>query len=70
MEEEKIEDVKSWPKPKSVKDIQVFLSFANFYKKFIKNFDKIALSPTLILWITKKSIGNKLQSTQAKNQES
>ena len=31
MEAEKIEVKKDWPEPKSVRDIQVFLGFANFY---------------------------------------
>ena len=35
MEVERIEVVKEWPKPKSVQNIQVFLSFANFYWQFI-----------------------------------
>ena len=35
MEEERIDAVKAWPKPKSVKDIQVFIGFANFYRRFI-----------------------------------
>jgi len=26
-----IKAIKEWPKPKSYRDIQVFLSFANFY---------------------------------------
>ena len=37
-----IEKVKNWLEPKSVKDIQVFLCFANFYCCFIHNFSKIA----------------------------
>lgn len=32
--------MKTWPEPKSIKDIQIFLSFTNFYKRFIKNFGK------------------------------
>ena len=32
-----------------IKDIQVFLEFANFYKRFIHYFSKIATSITLIL---------------------
>ena len=40
---EKIEVVKEWPKPKLVQDIQVFLSFANFYQQFIHGFSKIAV---------------------------
>ena len=31
MEAKRIEVVKDWPKPKSVRNIQVFLGFANFY---------------------------------------
>lgn len=35
MEDKRIEAVKNWPKPKSVRDIQVFLGFTNFYYRFI-----------------------------------
>ena len=35
MEEKKIDAVKNWLEPKSVRDIQVFLGFANFYCRFI-----------------------------------
>ena len=42
MEAERIEVVRKWPEPKSVRDIQVFLGFANFYRRFIKGFSKIA----------------------------
>ena len=31
MEDERIRAVKQWPEPKLVRDIQVFLGFANFY---------------------------------------
>ena len=44
MEAEKIEVVKEWPEPKSVRDIQVFLGFANFYQRFIQGFSRIAAS--------------------------
>ena len=30
-----VKAIKEWPKPKSYRDIQVFLSFANFYRRFI-----------------------------------
>ena len=42
MEVEQIEVVRKWLEPKSVRDIQVFLGFANFYRQFIKGFSKIA----------------------------
>lgn len=28
--------VKTWSEPKSVKDIQIFLDFVNFYRRFLK----------------------------------
>ena len=49
MEEEKIDAVKAWPKPKSVQDIQVFIGFANFYQRFIQGFSKIAALLTSML---------------------
>ena len=49
MEEEKIEAVKAWPEPKSIRDIQVFLGFANFYQRFIQGFSKIAAPFTSML---------------------
>ena len=52
MEEEIIKVVKAWPKPQLVKDIQVFLGFANFYRRFIRNFSRIAAPFTLILQTT------------------
>ena len=41
IEEEKIDTVKTWPKQKSVQNIQVFIRFANFYQRFIQSFSKI-----------------------------
>ena len=38
--------------PKSVKDIQAFLGFCNFYKRFIKDFAKIA---HLLIQLTHKN---------------
>lgn len=35
-----------WPEPKSRKDLQKFLGFANFYRHFIHNFSNIALPLT------------------------
>ena len=35
MEDERIKAMRNWPEPKSVRDIQVFLGFGNFYRHFI-----------------------------------
>ena len=49
IEEERINAVKAWPEPKSLRDIQVFIGFANFYRRFIQDFSKIAAPLTSIL---------------------
>ena len=49
MEDEKIEAIKQWPKPQSVRDIQMFLKFANFYQQFIQRFSWIAAPLTSML---------------------
>jgi len=42
MEKEKVQGVIEWPVPKSMKDVQKFLRLANYYRRFIKDFSKIA----------------------------
>jgi len=42
MEEEKVDGVLSWPEPKNVKDIRKFLGLANYYRRFIKDFARVA----------------------------
>ena len=49
IEDKKIEAVKQWPEPQSVRDIQVFLGFANFYRRFIQGFSRIAAPLTSML---------------------
>ena len=42
MQKEKIEGVLNWPAPRNVKEVQKFLGLANYYRRFIKDFAKIA----------------------------
>ena len=49
MEDKRIEAVKQWPEPQLVRNIQVFLGFANFYRRFIQEFSRIATSLTSML---------------------
>jgi len=42
MEAEKVDGVLSWPQPKNVKDIRKFLGLANYYRRFIKDFARVA----------------------------
>jgi hypothetical protein len=48
MESSRIRSIQEWPAPKSIKQVQRFLGFANFYRMFIKNFTK-TLGPVLQL---------------------
>lgn len=45
----KIEVVKNYPIPKNIKDIQSFLGLANYYRRFIKDFSKVAQPMTALL---------------------
>jgi hypothetical protein len=38
----KIDSIFTWPIFKSFKNVQIFLDFANFYKRFIKGYSEIA----------------------------
>jgi hypothetical protein len=42
MDKSKVETIQCWATPSSVKDVQRFLGFANFYRRFIKGYSKIA----------------------------
>ena len=42
IEKVKVKAVLDWPVPKSVKDVQKFLGLANYYKRFVEGFAKIA----------------------------
>jgi len=51
MDPKKIRTIIEWKKPATVRDVQCFLSFANFYRIFIRNYSKIVASLT---WLTRK----------------
>ena len=42
MEQKKIKAIKEWKILMKVKDIESFLGFANFYRRFIQNFSHTA----------------------------
>ena len=42
MDPAKVKGITDWPTPRTVKQVQVFLGFCNFYRRFIKNFSDIA----------------------------
>jgi Reverse transcriptase (RNA-dependent DNA polymerase)/RNase H-like domain found in reverse transcriptase len=51
----KVKVIQDWPEPQKVKDIQSFLGFANFYRRYIHNYSDIVVPLTCltqkdILW--------------------
>ena len=52
MNPKKLDTILSWPAPRSVKDVQSFLGFCNFYRCFISHYSQIALP---LVALTQKS---------------
>jgi hypothetical protein len=52
MASDKVQVIRDWPEPRKVKDVQSFLGFANFYRRFIHNFSDITIPLTRL---TRKS---------------
>ena len=46
MDPGKVSAILEWPEPRKVKDIQSFLGFVNFYRRFISNYSKITVPLT------------------------
>jgi hypothetical protein len=46
MSTEKVKAIQDWPEPRKVKDVQSFLGFANFYRRFIHRYSDIVVPLT------------------------
>lgn len=49
MDRQRVETIELWPTPKTFRDIQVFIGFTNFYRRFIHQYSKIAGPLTSLL---------------------
>ncbi|GAB7332949.1 hypothetical protein MBLNU13_g04654t1 [Cladosporium sp. NU13] len=48
MDRSRIATVEDWPTPSTFREVQVFLGFANFYRRFIKQYSKIVAPLTAL----------------------
>jgi len=48
MDSTKVQVIQDWPEPKKVKDVQSFLGFSNFYRRFIHGYSEIVLPLTCL----------------------
>ena len=67
MDKQRVEAIASWEIPKSYHEIQVFLGFCNFYRRFIRAYSLIALPLTSLLRGSKN--GKKPGSVKLSNDE-
>jgi hypothetical protein len=49
----KVEAIQKWPRPKNGTEIQEFLGFVNFYRRFIKGYSGLV---TLLTSLIKKDV--------------
>jgi Reverse transcriptase (RNA-dependent DNA polymerase) len=49
MEPERVSAIQEWPEPTKPREIQEFLGFANFYRRFVRNYSQIAKGLTDLL---------------------
>ena len=49
MEPSRVAAIRDWPVPRSVREIQVFLGFAGFYRRFVRGYSKITAPLTELL---------------------
>ena len=59
MNSSKVEAIASWFTSKTYREVQVFLEFVNFYKRFVHEYNKIAFSLTDLLQESKNEVKTK-----------
>ncbi|KAK3568426.1 hypothetical protein QTP86_006935 [Hemibagrus guttatus] len=67
MDEGKVAAIKDWPTPTTVKELQRFLGFANFYRQFIQNYSSISNPLTSLLRNKPKSLSWTTSAKEAFN---
>ena len=58
---DKIEKVKSWPTPTTPEEVRRFIGFVGYYRRFVKDFSRIARPLTNLIPVTTKKKGKKFK---------
>ena len=56
MDQRRVAAIQEWPKPKLYHEVQVFLGFVNFYRRFIHHYSQIASPLTGLLKGSQKRV--------------
>ncbi len=67
MDKGKVEAITSWPIPSSIMEVQRFLGFSNFYRRFISNYSTITSPLTNLLKGKTKALAWNPNATEAFN---
>ncbi len=65
MDQRKVEAIRDWPQPATVKELQRFLGFGNFYRRFIPNYSLLSSPLTSLLKGRPKSLSWSSSSLEA-----
>jgi hypothetical protein len=49
MDPKKLEAIEKWPQPKNIIEVQEFLGFANFYRRFIRGYSELVIPLTNLI---------------------
>ncbi len=63
MDPVKVAGIAEWPTPTKKKELQLFLGFTNFYRKFIKNYSKVVKALTQLTGLTAWTWGKPQEDT-------
>jgi hypothetical protein len=55
VDSDRVKTISEWPKPRTVRDIRVFIGFMNYYRRFIAGFSRLALPLTKLTQKTPNS---------------
>ncbi len=69
MDPVKIAGIAEWPTPAKKRELQSFLGFMNFYRKFIKNYSKVIKALTALTGLAPMEMGICPRSSFCQTQE-